>query len=177
MTETAPNSPIARALVRITPYSRPHRMLGSVTRQNTCSGFAPSVRAASSCAGSICSRVGMSSRTTNGIVTNIVASAMPVLFDCVVWRLCRVVLFWSVFVSFFLECVCVVCGSVFVERVRSVCITCVFGARAFNASPTPKKAPPKKHPPPQNNNHEQPTPHHPRLPKRKAPHPGRRRRR
>lgn len=36
MTDTAPNSPMARALHRITPYSRPQRMLGSVTFQNTC---------------------------------------------------------------------------------------------------------------------------------------------
>lgn len=36
MTDTAPNSPMARALVRITPYRSPHRMLGRVTSQNTC---------------------------------------------------------------------------------------------------------------------------------------------
>lgn len=36
MTLTAPNSPMARALVRITPYSRPQRMFGSVTCQKTC---------------------------------------------------------------------------------------------------------------------------------------------
>jgi len=38
ITETAPNSPIARALVRMMPYSSPHLMLGSVTCQNTWVG-------------------------------------------------------------------------------------------------------------------------------------------
>mmetsp|Transcript_32048 Transcript_32048/g.81457 ORF Transcript_32048/g.81457 Transcript_32048/m.81457 type:complete len:305 (+) Transcript_32048:532-1446(+) len=77
MTDTAPNSPMARALVRMVPYSRPHLMLGSVTFQNTCQSLAPSDRAASSCDRSMVSRMGMSSRTTKGSVTNMVASAMP----------------------------------------------------------------------------------------------------
>lgn len=52
-------------------------MLGSVTFQNTSQSEAPSVRAASSSAMSMASRMGISSRTTNGNVTNSVASAMP----------------------------------------------------------------------------------------------------
>ena len=35
-TETAPNSPMARALQSKTPYRRPQRILGRVTRQNVC---------------------------------------------------------------------------------------------------------------------------------------------
>ncbi len=41
---------VRTALVRMMPYMRPHRMLGSVTFQNTSKSEAPSVRAASSCA-------------------------------------------------------------------------------------------------------------------------------
>ena len=65
------------ALVSRTPYMRPHRMLGSVTFQKTSRLEAPRVRAASSSARSMASNTGMSSRTTKGIVTNRVASAMP----------------------------------------------------------------------------------------------------
>ena len=50
-TYTAPNSPIARALHRMTPYSRPHLMLGSVTRQNICQPLAPRLTAAISSSG------------------------------------------------------------------------------------------------------------------------------
>jgi hypothetical protein len=35
-TDTAPNSPIARALQRITPYNNPHLMFGSVVYRKTC---------------------------------------------------------------------------------------------------------------------------------------------
>ena len=42
-TDTAPNSPIARALQRIAPYSSPHRMFGRVTRQKICQPLAPVV--------------------------------------------------------------------------------------------------------------------------------------
>ncbi len=52
-------------------------MLGSVTFQKTCQSLAPSVRAASSSDMSMASRIGISSRTTNGRVTNRVASAIP----------------------------------------------------------------------------------------------------
>ena len=43
----------------------------------TCQSLAPRLRAASSSATSICSRIGSSSRTTKGMVTKSVASAMP----------------------------------------------------------------------------------------------------
>ncbi len=52
-------------------------MLGSVTFQKTCQSLAPSVRAASSSDMSMASRMGISSRTTNGRVTKRVASAIP----------------------------------------------------------------------------------------------------
>ena len=65
------------ALVSRIPYMRPHRILGSVTFQNTCRLLAPKVRAASSSAISIASSTGINSLTTNGIVTNNVASAIP----------------------------------------------------------------------------------------------------
>ena len=44
---TAPNSPMARAAVSVTPYARPRRMPGSVTRKNVVHADAPSVYAAS----------------------------------------------------------------------------------------------------------------------------------
>ena len=40
-TDTAPNSPITRALHRITPLMTPHLMFGSVTRKNVCSPWRP----------------------------------------------------------------------------------------------------------------------------------------
>lgn len=52
-------------------------MLGRVTFQKTCQSLAPSVRAASSSLMSMASKIGISSRTTNGSVTNSVASAIP----------------------------------------------------------------------------------------------------
>ena len=76
-TLTAPNSPIARALHRITPYSSAHFTLGSVTRQNICQPLAPSTRAASSCSWPCACISGISSRATKGKVTKIVASTMP----------------------------------------------------------------------------------------------------
>lgn len=66
------------ALVRMIPYSRPYLMLGRVTFQKTCQSEAPMVRAASSSARSMVSSIGMSSRTTKGMVTKRVASAIPV---------------------------------------------------------------------------------------------------
>lgn len=54
-------------------------MLGRVTFQKTCQSLAPSVRAASSSDRSMASKIGISSRTTNGSVTNNVASAMPAI--------------------------------------------------------------------------------------------------
>ena len=76
-TDTAPNSPMARALHRMAPYSRPHLMFGSVTRQNICQPLAPSVSAA--CSSSLpCACIsGISSRATNGKVTNRLARMMP----------------------------------------------------------------------------------------------------
>ena len=76
-TLTAPNSPIARALQRITPYSSAHLTLGSVTRQRICRPEAPSTRAASSCSSPCACISGMSSRAMKGKVTKIVASTMP----------------------------------------------------------------------------------------------------
>src|SRR3954470_11127485 len=76
-TDTAPNSPIARALQSSTPYSTPHLMLGSVTRKKVCKPEAPSEIAASS-SWVPCSCInGISARATNGNVTKMVASAMP----------------------------------------------------------------------------------------------------
>ena len=65
-TDTAPNSPIARALQRITPYSSPHLMFGSVTRQNVCQPLAPSVERGLLLVGALASISGISSRATNG---------------------------------------------------------------------------------------------------------------
>src|SRR5262245_25479208 len=76
-TLTAPNSPMARALHRSTPYSKPHLMFGTVTRQNICQALAPSVRAASSSSGPSASITGINSRAMNGNVTNVVARMMP----------------------------------------------------------------------------------------------------
>jgi len=44
---TAPNSPRVRAIVRTMPYVSPHRIDGSVMRQNVCHHCDPSVEAAS----------------------------------------------------------------------------------------------------------------------------------
>ena len=76
-TETAPNSPSARALHSSTPYSSAQRMFGSVTRQNVCQPLAPRLSAASSSSVPCCSISGISSRATKGNVTKIVASTMP----------------------------------------------------------------------------------------------------
>ena len=76
-TDTAPNSPIARAVHSSTPVNSAQRMLGSVTRRNTVSGRAPRVvAAASSSVPCACIR-GISSRATNGRVTKTVASTSP----------------------------------------------------------------------------------------------------
>src|SRR6195256_239257 len=76
-TDTAPNSPIARALQSSTPYSRPHLILGKVTRKKVCKPDAPSeIAASSSCVPCSCIK-GISERATNGNVTKMVASAMP----------------------------------------------------------------------------------------------------
>src|SRR5690606_6096957 len=76
-TDTAPNSPIARAPHSSTPYSRPHLMLGRVTRKNMVQAPAPSERATTSSSLPCCCMSGTSSRTTNGKVMNRVASTMP----------------------------------------------------------------------------------------------------
>ena len=47
-TNTAPNSPNTRAVVKVTPYASPRRMLGRVMRRNTVKVDAPSVAAACS---------------------------------------------------------------------------------------------------------------------------------
>ncbi|MNW14154.1 hypothetical protein D3C71_2123010 [compost metagenome] len=52
-------------------------MLGRVTRKNMVQALAPSERAASSSSLPCCSISGINSRTTNGKVTNMVASTMP----------------------------------------------------------------------------------------------------
>jgi len=68
---------MARALHRMAPYSRPHLILGSVTRQKICQPLAPSVSAA--CSSSLpCACIsGISSRAMNGNVTNSVARITP----------------------------------------------------------------------------------------------------
>src|SRR5690554_6746250 len=76
-TDTAPNSPIARAPHSSTPYSRPHLMLGRVTRKNMVQALAPSERATTSSSLPCCCISGTSSRTTKGKVMNSVASTMP----------------------------------------------------------------------------------------------------
>src|SRR5450432_2660918 len=76
-TDTAPNSPIARALHRMTPYKRPQRTLGRVMRSRICRPLAPSVSAASSSSLPWACMVAMSSRATSGKVTNVVAMTMP----------------------------------------------------------------------------------------------------
>ena len=76
-TLTAPNSPIARALQRMTPYSNAHLMSGRVTRRNICHPEDPSTFAASSCSWPCACISGISSRATNGTVTKTVARTMP----------------------------------------------------------------------------------------------------
>src|SRR5690606_6407873 len=76
-TDTAPNSPIARALHRMTPYNNPHLMLGKVTYQKVCQPRAPRTTAASSSSRPWACISGISSRATKGKVTNTVASTMP----------------------------------------------------------------------------------------------------
>ena len=55
----------------------PQRIAGSVTFQKVCQGEAPSVFAASSWSVPISWRTGITSRTTNGSETKIVARTMP----------------------------------------------------------------------------------------------------
>src|ERR1017187_10220278 len=76
-TETAPNSPIARALHNTSPYSSPHLTLGIVTRKNICHPPAPSTIAASSSSLPTACMIGMSSRAASGNVTKSVASTIP----------------------------------------------------------------------------------------------------
>src|SRR3977135_2147740 len=86
-TDTAPNSPMARALQSSTPYSTPHLILGKVTRKKVCKPDAPSEIAASS-SWVPCSCIsGISARATNGKVTKVVASAMPGTANstCTLW--------------------------------------------------------------------------------------------
>src|SRR4249919_93001 len=88
-TDTAPNSPIARALHSRTPYNSPHLMLGRVMRRNSVQAPAPSDRAVSSSSLPCCSMSGISSRTTNGKVMNNVAStiagrAKRILMSCAI---------------------------------------------------------------------------------------------
>src|SRR3954449_6711913 len=64
-TDTAPNSPMARALHSSTPYNRPHLILGRVTRKKVCKPDAPSeIAASSSCVPCSCIK-GISERATN----------------------------------------------------------------------------------------------------------------
>ncbi len=73
---TAPISPTARAVVSAIPYSRPHRMFGSVTRKKVWNQEAPSVRAASSSSVPSSVSSGATSRITNGIEMKIVTSTI-----------------------------------------------------------------------------------------------------
>src|ERR1700722_8738228 len=68
---------MALALHSRTPYMRPQRILGSVTRQKVCQPVAPSDSAVSSSSLPCACITGMSSRAMNGKVTNMVASTMP----------------------------------------------------------------------------------------------------
>ena len=76
-TDTAPNSPMARAVHRITPLSSAHFTFGSVTRQKICQPLAPSSFAASSSSRPDASITAISSRATKGNDTKIVARTMP----------------------------------------------------------------------------------------------------
>src|SRR5690554_5595057 len=76
-TDTAPNSPIARALHRITPYNKPHLILGKVICQNTCQPRAPSTTAASSSSRPWACIRGINSRAINGKVIKAVANTIP----------------------------------------------------------------------------------------------------
>src|SRR6185295_5262481 len=78
---------MARALHNSTPYSRPHLILGKVTRKKVCRPEAPSeIAASSSCVPCSCIS-GISARATNGNVTKVVASAMPGTANST-WILC-----------------------------------------------------------------------------------------
>ena len=76
-TDTAPNSPTARALVKITPYNSAQRIFGSVICQNTCQPLAPNSTAASSCSVPRVDISGTNSRTTKGQETNTVTITKP----------------------------------------------------------------------------------------------------
>src|SRR5690606_21878004 len=76
-TATAPNSPMARALHKSTPYSSAHLIFGRVTVRNTRQPEAPSDSAASSPARPCSIITGISSRATKGKVTKIEASTIP----------------------------------------------------------------------------------------------------
>ena len=79
--------PSPRALHSSTPYSRPHLILGKVTRKKVCRPDAPSeIAASSSCVPCSCIS-GISARATNGNVTKMVASAMPGTANST-WMLC-----------------------------------------------------------------------------------------
>ena len=60
------------------PAMMPGRIAGSVTRQITCSGWAPRLAAASSAARSCVARLARQSRTTQGVVIMTCASTRPV---------------------------------------------------------------------------------------------------
>ena len=64
-----PNSPRARAKLRLRPASRPGRISGRVTRQKTCGGLHPRPRATASSAGSSRSRAARVLRYISGKAT------------------------------------------------------------------------------------------------------------
>src|SRR5690554_7660113 len=68
---------MARALHRMTPYNKPHLILGKVMYQNTCQPLAPSTTAASSSSRPCACIRGISSRAINGKVIKIVAKTIP----------------------------------------------------------------------------------------------------
>ena len=77
-TETAPNSPIARALQRITPVSRAPLDVRQRHMPERLPDRLPRATSAASSSSLPCACIsGISSRATNGKVTNIVASTMP----------------------------------------------------------------------------------------------------
>lgn len=77
ITDTAPNSPIARAVHKTTPYSKVHLIWGKVIRRKIVNAPAPIKAAASSSSFPWAFSTGNSSRNTNGNVTNIVARTTP----------------------------------------------------------------------------------------------------
>jgi hypothetical protein len=78
MITSAPNSPTAFANASAIPERIPGRRLGKTMRRKVVAGEAPSECAACSSSGSSSWSSGCTVRTTNGSVTNIIASTIAV---------------------------------------------------------------------------------------------------